>query len=459
MLEGSGIWEQADLEAHDYGLLCAYTHPDCDGPALADHRLVRVGVLLRRPLPRHVQADPGPRSGQGAPGPPAAVHAARPRHPRAGTGESGGGRAEGPVGADGAVDVRGLAPPLLGRHRAPAQRVDVELSNINEGRIANPVEYIEMRRRSAARPGRPDSWSTRPPRCPPRSAGTRPLRVPHGDVLRRRPPAQRPVLLPTRGRGRGREQQRRARAGEVLRLHHAGGRRHRQRRPHLAAAPVRAPRWTEVPAVALEKGLTPGEVAAAVAAYTRGLPGLAVRRPRMAHALQPVHEQGRAVRLALAAEGGPGTSAAHIGALLASAAQERLRAYSHVPYQKVGPSRIPDLYMPFEPSSAPPGPGPRQPRRLVPPDGHPPGGGLGRGQARRVRPRPVLRRPGPGRHPRGPRPQRAVARLGDVRRRLPPAVYGHRRDLAAARPTMACRSACRSRANPPSSPATPWNAG
>ena len=35
MLEGSGIWEQSDLDAHDYGLLCAYTHPDCDGPALS----------------------------------------------------------------------------------------------------------------------------------------------------------------------------------------------------------------------------------------------------------------------------------------------------------------------------------------------------------------------------------------------------------------------------------------
>ena len=35
MLEGSGIWERSDLDAHDYGLLCAYTHPDCDGPALS----------------------------------------------------------------------------------------------------------------------------------------------------------------------------------------------------------------------------------------------------------------------------------------------------------------------------------------------------------------------------------------------------------------------------------------
>ncbi|MGW0393335.1 terpene synthase family protein [Streptomyces sp. NPDC003042] len=35
MLEGSGVWEPADLEAHDYALLCAYTHPECDGPMLS----------------------------------------------------------------------------------------------------------------------------------------------------------------------------------------------------------------------------------------------------------------------------------------------------------------------------------------------------------------------------------------------------------------------------------------
>lgn len=60
MLEGSGIWEQADLDAHDYGLLCAYTHPDCDGPALSLITDWYVGVLLRRPLPGDLQAHPGP---------------------------------------------------------------------------------------------------------------------------------------------------------------------------------------------------------------------------------------------------------------------------------------------------------------------------------------------------------------------------------------------------------------
>ncbi len=35
MLEGSRRLGEADLDAHDYALLCAYTHPDCDGPELS----------------------------------------------------------------------------------------------------------------------------------------------------------------------------------------------------------------------------------------------------------------------------------------------------------------------------------------------------------------------------------------------------------------------------------------
>src|SRR5882757_892440 len=34
MVEGSGIWDESDLDSHDYALLCAYTHPDASGPEL-----------------------------------------------------------------------------------------------------------------------------------------------------------------------------------------------------------------------------------------------------------------------------------------------------------------------------------------------------------------------------------------------------------------------------------------
>src|SRR5262245_44477872 len=32
--DGGVIWDEPELDRHDYGLLCAYTHPDCDGPTL-----------------------------------------------------------------------------------------------------------------------------------------------------------------------------------------------------------------------------------------------------------------------------------------------------------------------------------------------------------------------------------------------------------------------------------------
>jgi germacradienol/geosmin synthase len=106
--------------------------------------------------------------------------------------------------------------------------------------------------------------------------------------------------------------------------------------------------FTEVPALALEKGLTPDE-AAAVAAYAKGLQDWQsgghewhLRSSRyMNEGARPTPTAPWQVLT------GPGTSAADMRALLASAGVERLRAYTHVPFQKVGPSRIPDIRMPF----------------------------------------------------------------------------------------------------------------
>ncbi|MFF7992667.1 germacradienol/geosmin synthase [Kitasatospora xanthocidica] len=153
MLEGSGVWEQRDLDAHDYALLCAYTHPDCDGTELSlvtdwyvwvfffdDHFLEtfkrgrdRAGgkAYLDR-LPAFMPLDPS------APMP----------------------EPENPVEA-------GLAD--LWRRTAPGTSADWrerfalstehllnesiwELSNIGIGRVPNPVEYIEMRRKVGGAP-------------------------------------------------------------------------------------------------------------------------------------------------------------------------------------------------------------------------------------------------------------------------------------------------------------------
>ncbi|MGW8449993.1 terpene synthase family protein [Streptomyces niveus] len=179
MLEGSGIWELSDLDAHDYALLCSYTHPDCTGPQLSlvtdwyvwvfffdDHFLEifkrsqdrEGGKAYLDRLPSFMPMD----LGQGFPEPTNPVEA-------------------------------GLAD--LWRRTVPSMSLDWrarfaestenllneslwELANINAGRIANPVEYIEMRRKVGGAP-----WSAglieyaAGAEVPASIAGSRPMRV------------------------------------------------------------------------------------------------------------------------------------------------------------------------------------------------------------------------------------------------------------------------------------------
>nr|WP_107907727.1 germacradienol/geosmin synthase Cyc2 [Streptomyces chartreusis] len=347
MLEGSGIWEQADLDAHDYGLLCAYTHPECDGPALSlitdwyvwvfffdDHFLEtfkrtqdRVGgkAYLDR-LPLFMPMDPS------TPMP----------------------EPQNPVEA-GLADLWTRTVPKMSadwRRRFSVATEHLlneslwELSNINEGRVANPVEYIEMRRKVGGAPWSSGLVEYATAEVPASVAESRPLRVlmeTFSDAVHLRNDLfsyQREVedegelsngVLVLETFFGCTTQQAADIVNDVLtsRLHQF---------EHTAL--------TEVPAVALENGLTPVEVAA-VAAYTQGLQDWQsgghewhMRSSRYMNALARPTASWHGLT-------GPGTSAADIGALLASAGAERLRAYTHVPFQKVGPSRLPDFHMPF----------------------------------------------------------------------------------------------------------------
>ncbi|MDH6703466.1 germacradienol/geosmin synthase [Kitasatospora sp. MAA19] len=153
MLEGSGIWDQADLDAHDYGLLCAYTHPDASAEALSlvtdwyvwvfffdDHFLDmykrtndrEAGKAHLDRLPLFMPADPT------TPVP----------------------EPENPVEA-GLADLWRRTVPAMGgdwRIRFAESTRNLlneslwELANIDAGRVANPVEYIEMRRKVGGAP-------------------------------------------------------------------------------------------------------------------------------------------------------------------------------------------------------------------------------------------------------------------------------------------------------------------
>ncbi|MPY61622.1 germacradienol/geosmin synthase Cyc2 [Streptomyces spongiae] len=359
MLEGSGVWEQADLDAHDYGLLCAYTHPDCDGPALSlitdwyvwvfffdDHFLETFkrsqdragGKSYLDRLPRFMPLD----LSAGVPEP------------------------ENPVEA-GLADLWARTVPSMSmdwRRRFAVATEHLlneslwELSNINEGRIANPVEYIEMRRKVGGAPWSAGLVEYATAEVPAAVAGSRPLRVlmeTFSDAVHLRNDLfsyQREVedegelsngVLVLETFFGCTTQEAAETVNDVLtsRLHQF---------EHAAL--------TEVPALALEKGLTPEEVAA-VAAYTKGLQDWQsgghewhMRSSRYMNdgVTRGPLDLGGAVLSgpAMARRAGFGTSASDMGALLAEAAAQRLRAHAHVPFQKVGPSLLPDFHMPFQ---------------------------------------------------------------------------------------------------------------
>ncbi|MCM9082664.1 MULTISPECIES: terpene synthase family protein [Streptomyces] len=153
MLEGSGVWEESDLDSHDYALLCSYTHPDCDRDALAlvtdwyvwvfffdDHFLEmfkrsqdRDGA--KRYLDRLAAFMPMDLS-DGFPEPTNPVEA-------------------------GLADLWRRTVPAMSadwRERFSLSTKNLldesmwELANIDIGRVANPLEYIEMRRKVGGAP-------------------------------------------------------------------------------------------------------------------------------------------------------------------------------------------------------------------------------------------------------------------------------------------------------------------
>ncbi|MFE9674741.1 germacradienol/geosmin synthase Cyc2 [Streptomyces sp. NPDC006259] len=347
MLEGSGIWEQADLDAHDYGLLCAYTHPDCDGPALSlitdwyvwvfffdDHFL---DMFKRTPdraagkahldrLPLFMPLDlstPVPEP-------------------------------ENPVEA-GLADLWARTVPAMSadwRRRFAVATEHLlnesmwELSNINEGRVSNPVEYIEMRRKVGGAPWSAGLVEYATAEVPAAVAGSRPLRVlmeTFSDGVHLRNDLfsyQREVedegelsngvlVLETFFGCTTQEAADTVNSILTSRLHQF---------EHTAV--------TEVPALALENGLRPDEVAA-VAAYTKGLQDWQSGGHEWHMRSSRYMNKGATAASPWEKLTHPGTSAADVGALLASAAAERLRVYTHVPFQKVGPSRLPEFLMPF----------------------------------------------------------------------------------------------------------------
>jgi len=345
------IWDEHDLDSHDYALLCAYTHPEAPTEELNlvtdwyvwvfyfdDHFLEvykrpqdRVGAkayLDRLPMFMPVDLSPTPE----------------PTNP---------------------VE-RGLAD--LWSRTAPSKSVGWrqrffentvhlldestwELNNISEHRLSNPIEYIEMRRKVGGAP-----WSAGLVEhavfveVPDRIAATRPLEVlrdSFADAVHLRNDIfsyQREVeaegelsngiLVVEKFLGISTQQ-----AANLIndlltsRL---------QQFEHTAI--------TELPSLFQEHGLNPLEQAS-ILVYIRGLQdwqsGGHEWHMRSSRYMNKHEEQSTAAGIFLPGVTGLGASAARIKLSPGTLGLNRFKNYTHVPYQRVGPTVLPQFYMPF----------------------------------------------------------------------------------------------------------------
>ncbi|WP_127356254.1 terpene synthase family protein [Actinacidiphila soli] len=348
MLEGSGIWEEKDLDSHDYALLCSCTHPDCDGPALSlvtdwyvwvfffdDHFL----ELFKRTQDREGGKAYLDR-----------LPAFMPRDLEA----AGIPEATNPVEA-GLADLWARTVPSMSmewRERFIESTENLlneslwELSNMNAHRIPNPVEYIEMRRKVGGAP-----WSAGlveyavGAEVPDVIAASRPMRVLRDafsdgvhlcndlfsyqrEVENEGENSNGVLVLET---FLDCTTQQAAEAVNDLRTSRL------QQFENTAL--------TELPPLFVETGLDPLSCAD-VLAYVKGLQDWQSGGLEW-HMRSSRYMNGGGAGAALPGPSGIGVSAANLKLTTARAESARLRGFTHVPFQRVGASRLPDFFMPF----------------------------------------------------------------------------------------------------------------
>lgn len=344
---GRPIWDEADFDAHDYALLCAYTHPDAPAAALD---LVTDWYVWVFYFDDHFLAlFKKTRDLDGARAYLDRLAAFMPV-----TGEI----AEAPANPveRGLADLWTRTVPA----RSPAWRQRFatstrnllneslwELGNINAGRVPNPVEYIEMRRKVGGAP-----WSANlvehaaDAEVPATIAASRPMRVLRdtfadgvhlrNDLFSYQREVQdegelaNGVLVVEHFLGIGTQ----AAADTVndlltARLHQF---------EHTAL--------TEVPPLLDEHGLdAPDRLR--VLAYLKGLQDWQAGGHEWHARSSRYMNQGLAPAGPLGGPAGLGTSAARIVTSLLATAPRRLRSHRHLPGQPVGPLPRPQFQLPF----------------------------------------------------------------------------------------------------------------
>ncbi|MFE3992094.1 germacradienol/geosmin synthase [Streptomyces goshikiensis] len=357
MLEGSGVWEESDLDSHDYALLCAYTHPDCDGEALSlvtdwyvwvfffdDHFLEmykrsqdRAGAKAY--LDRLAAFMPMDLA-DGFPEPVNPVEA-------------------------GLADLWERTVPAMSPHwrerfaestRNLLNESMWELANINIGRVANPLEYIEMRRKVGGAPWSAGLVEYVSAEVPARVAHTRPLGVlrdAFSDAVHIRNDlfsyerevadegelSNAVLVLET---FLGCSTQEAAEASNDLLTSRL------QQFEQTALG--------ELPQLFADHAMDPAEIAA-VLAYAKGLQDWQSggHEWHMVSSRYMNKEARPTAPLSLPfMPTGLGSTALDLRSVLEPRALERRRrSFSHVPFERTGPSVIPDIHMPFPLSLSP----------------------------------------------------------------------------------------------------------
>ncbi len=357
MLEGSGVWEESDLDSHDYALLCSYTHPDCDRDALAlvtdwyvwvfffdDHFL----EMYKRSQDRHGAKEYLDR-----------LAAFMPMDLSGGFPE-----ATNPVEA-GLADLWARTVPAMSadwRERFSLSTKNLlnesmwELANINIGRVANPLEYIEMRRKVGGAPWSAGLIEYVSAEVPARVAHSRALGVlrdSFSDAVHIRNDIfsyQREVadegelsnailVLET---FLGCTTQEAAEASNDLLTSRL------QQFEQTALV--------ELPQLFADHALDPAEIAA-VLAYTKGLQDWQSGGHEW-HMVSSRYMNKEARPTAPATlpflPSGLGTTALDLRSVFTKRSMElRHRSFTHVPFERTGPSVIPEIYMPHRLSLSP----------------------------------------------------------------------------------------------------------
>ena len=351
--QSTDIWTERTFDAHDYALLCSYTHPEAPAPELDlitdwyvwvfffdDHFLevykrtkdLRGSKAYLDRLPTFMPIDPG----------------------RAATPEP-----TNPV-ERGLIDLWARTAPgtsgdwrqrFVEATRNLLEESTWELHNIQDARVANPIEYIEMRRKVGGAP-----WSAGlvehavSAEIPARIAATRPMRVLkdtfadavhlRNDLLSYQREVEEEgenancVLVFERFLGLA-TQPAADLVNEVL-----------SSRLYQFENTV----FTELPTLFEEYALTPLE-RRDVLLYVRGLQDWQSGGHEWHMRSSRYMNRGGDTRLpAERVLGGPtglGTASTSIRSVYGALGLSRLKSFTHVPYQAVGPLTLPEIYMPF----------------------------------------------------------------------------------------------------------------